>query len=155
MKQEIYSGLLFACEEANALISSMYSKAAVSYSSMDNETKAQSDSVSLVDRVWYFIYSFWHKSNKLSFVQFEARGSKHTGRTVCIFRKTRLWFFLPSLFIVLVTDSLMIDLQGKSSETGDSHPKQQQRNSKSFEYFSWLSVTSLFSSAFGQRCYES
>lgn len=47
MKQEIYSGFLFACEEANTLISSTYSRAAVSYSSMDNETKAQSGSVSL------------------------------------------------------------------------------------------------------------
>lgn len=47
MKQEICSGFLFACEEANALISSTYSKAVVSYSSMDKETKAQSDFVSL------------------------------------------------------------------------------------------------------------
>lgn len=51
MKQEIYSGFLFACEEANALISSTYSKAVVSYSSMDNETKAQSDSCFSVDLV--------------------------------------------------------------------------------------------------------
>jgi len=121
MKQEIYSGFLLACEEANALISSTYSKAVVSYSSMDNETKAQSDSVSLwiLCDILYIVFDINQTSFHLYSLRPEAAITQEEW-----YGKTCSWCFLPSLFSVLVADSLMIDLQGKSSETGDSHRKQ-------------------------------
>lgn len=139
MKQEIYSGFLFACEEANALISSTYSKAVVSYSSMDNETKAQSDSVSLwiLCDILYIVFDI----NQTSFHLYSLRPEAASTREEW-YGKTCSWCFLPSLFTVLVTDSLMIDLQGKSSETGDSHPKQNKKIFKIIWVF-FLTVSNM------------
>lgn len=113
MKQEIYSGFLLACEEASALISSTYSKAVVSYSSMDNETKALSDSVSLwiPCDILYIVFDINQTSFHLYSLRPEAANTQEGW-----YGKTHLWCFLPSLFTVLVTDSLMNDWQGKSSE---------------------------------------
>lgn len=71
MKQEIYSGFLFACEEANALISSTYSKAVVSYSSMNKVTIAQSDFVSLwaLCDILYIVFDI----NQTSFHMYSLR----------------------------------------------------------------------------------
>lgn len=88
---------------------------------MDNETKAQSDSVSLWNLcdILYIVFDINQTSFHLYSLRPEAASTWEEWHG-----KTCSWCFLPRFFTVLVTDSLMIDLQGKSSGIGDSHPKQ-------------------------------
>lgn len=100
---------------------------------MDNETKAQSDSVSLwiLCDILYIVFDINQTSFHLYSLRPEAASTWEEW-----YGKTCLWCFLPSLFTMLVTDSLMIDLQGKSSDRRQSSKTKKQKNAKSSECFS-------------------